>query len=1282
MHARVLGPFEVEDGGRRVSPGGARQKAVLARLVLSPNEVVPSEQLLMELWGEDAPATAANALQAVVSRLRKLLPAGRLDTVPPGYRLAVLPGERDLDEFERLFADGRSLRREGSFAEATRTLHDALALWRGPALADFRYEPFAQAETARLEELRLACTEERLEAELSTGAGGALVPELQQLVTEQPQREHLRGQLMRALYQDGRQGDALEVFRDLRTVLDVELGLDPSPPLTQLYRAILRHDPELAAAPVPSPARPRLLRRFVTVVCADLRVGPATSGSGLLASSALDPEALAAVHDRAQAAFAPVVTSNGGNVVHSTPARLVGVFGVMSFHEDDAVRAGRAALEGREALEALSALLGREYGIGVEGSWGIASTEALVGTADDMGFSGDAAAQAIDLAEAAAGGQVLIADQTRRLAADALAVKAFDSGQAYQLQSVLAGARPIAVRLDAPLAGRDDEARRIGAAIARGTRRRATVLVTVVGDAGLGKTRLVHDLVGRLGPHTITVSGRCLPYGNGITYWPLREMVTQAAAGTASPESLRALLAGEPDADVVVTRLMSALGAQTGAPSDTAEIFWAARRLFDTLAGRQPLVVVFEDLHWAEPTLLDLVEGLTIQPGGRSMVVFAIARPELFDQRPSWGARVPDAVRVDLAPLDDEDSMALLETLVGPGVAEPIRRRVCEVAAGNPLYLEQLALSIGQQELDLSGSTGEVLPAIPATIAALLAARLERLGPAERDVLACAAVMGKDFWQAAVRELLPPQAHHQVERHLQSLTAKGMVQHRSGAGAAGEDYTFRHILIQQATYRAMPKAQRAQLHEQFFDWLDERASRLSDPHEVLGYHLEQAVRYRTELLAPSVAIRVLALRAADHLESAGMLAHARGDDLAAVKLLERTGALVVRGDPRRAQVLTKLGAALTDAGAFDRAAEVLDEARWIAEQDGDSGLAAHVRVQDLMRHLQVDPDQAIRRIESESAGLETTFTRGDDQLGLCLVRSLEAAGHWNQARSARAQESWGRAADHARRAGARRHLANSFSWLASAALWGPTHARKGIEECEGYLTETGDLPPGRAMIMVHLAGLYAMQDDFRRADELLRGGQEIAVDFGSTVTAVVAAEPAALIAMLAADPAAAEGLLREGMTTLDRMGDRAHLATTAAKVAQAIGAGAAERHQEVEELVLRSREAGADLDVTPRIIGDGALARSLAARGEQERAEVLAVSAVDLAATTDLISQHGDACLDLAWVLLRGGNAARSMNAAASARTLFEQKGNLPGIRRADNYLAAAREGHDNSYHA
>ena len=1254
MQARILGSFQLEEGGRRVPLGGVRQRAVFVGLLLHANEVVPSERLLMDLWGEDSPPGAANSLQAAISRLRRVLPRGRLITEASGYLLRIFPEELDVSQFEQLVSEGREALTAGDAEQAARTLRQALSLWQGPALADFRYEPFAQAEIVRLEELQLTCLEERIEADLAIGPANVLVAELRRLVSEHPVRERLRGQLMLALYRDGRQAEALEVYREFRSVLRDELGLEPSPQLRELETAILRQDS--LASPTSAATGEPLARRSVTVVCVLLGVA---SDSGM----SLDPEAYEVVSEQAVHSLTAVLERYGGKLATSAHERLIGVFGAASVHEDDALRAMRASLETRRVLTSEMADLLRRYGVSLTCRFGVATGEALVGGSVPLGSAGNVSTQAVLLAEAAEPGQILIGRPTRELAVAAIETERAGPDR-FVLQSAQEAVRPLALRLDVPLVGRDEELRQLAAACAVAGHEQMTTLVTVIGEAGIGKTRLVYELERRLGHEMNVLTGHCLSYGEGITFWPLREAIRQACGGHDSPDKIRALLDGQLDASEVAARLSLAVGPGNQGRLDAAQIFWAARRLLETLARSRPLLVVFEDLHWAESTFLDLVESLAVQPGRSPVVLVCVARPELLEQRPAWAAGIEGALSIELAPLADNSAAALLNSLTGDqGMPSSTRAHLLETAAGNPLYLEQLAVSLSEQ----AGS--EVWPVLPPTIQALLEARLQRLGPGASSVLARAAIVGKDFGIQDVRELLPPEARGPLSRNLQTLVAKRLVHHNPSDRRPRQEYSFRHILIQEAAYRAIPKSLRAELHHRFADWLEYvRWEPATARPEILGWHLEQSVRYLSELRPAEARSSPLPGRAASHLEAAGRAAHDRGDAVAAVNLFVRAAALLPGDDPDLARLYTSLGAALTEAGQLERAMTTLDDAQRIAAAHGDDGQRAHARVQALMSGLELAPNKAADEIAQALPGLRSQFTQGPDELGLCRVLQLQAAMHWIHARSAAAEEAWQRAAEYARRANDRRQVAEILGWLASAALWGPTPAAEGIRRCQDYLDEIGNHPRGQTLILQHMAGLYAMQDQVAMAQATLGRTEAHLEILGPTMTAT-GTEPGAFIAMLADDPVTAEMHLRLGYESLNQMGEKGFLSTIAALLARAIVAQGEDRYAEASHLIEISLDAAAGEDLSAQIIGQGLSARILAASGRHAEAVALASSAVAMAAQTDLLSQHADALLDLAHALATSGRVADAHTAATQAFDLYQRKGNLPGTRESLGYL-------------
>jgi predicted ATPase/class 3 adenylate cyclase len=1073
------------------------------------------------------------------------------------------------------------------------------------------------------------------------------------MVTDHPLRERLRGQLMLALYRSGRQAEALEAYRQFRATLMEELGLDPSSALRELQAAMLRQDRALAPEAIAG-GRP-LARRHVSVLRILLQLAPS---SGM----ALDPEAHGAVTEGLASALAAVLERHSGKLAATDGEHFTGVFGVAVVHEDDALRAARASLEAREALTAEAGVLLRHHGASLICRFGLATGEALVGGPGLLGFAGDVGVRAVMLAEAAGPGEILIDQHTRQLAAGAIETEGAGPDR-FLLRFAHASLRPLAVRLDAPLVGRDEEIRRLEAAYHRAARERVTMTVTLTGEAGLGKTRLTQEFAGRLGGEAQVLTGRCLSYGEGITFWPLREVVRQACGEDDSPEQIRALLAGEADAAAVAEQLHHALGYGSQGRTATAEIFWAARRLLEALARHRPVVVLFEDLHWAEPTFLDLVESLALHPGRSAIVVVCNARPELLDQRPAWAADTDRSVAVQLAPLGQEPAAALLDSL-SPGhpIAPFARARLIETADGNPLYLEQLAVSLSEQ----SGS--DMRPALPPTIQALLSARLQRLGPGASTVLIRAAIVGKDFGEPEIRELLPVEARAPLSRNLQTLVARGLVQPGPGR-SPHEEYSFRHNLIQEAAYQSVPKSLRAELHHRYASWLE---SVFSEPFparsEILGYHLEQSVRYYTELRPGNPESAPLSRRAAGHLETAGYSAHDRGDDVAAVNLLERAAALLPGDAPVLGRLYTSLGTALIEAGQFEKAEAALNQAQRITAANGDQRQHAHARVETLILHLTMSPDIAEMEIAHALPGLRREFEASQDDLGICRTLQLEAALHWNHARSGAAEYAWMRAADYARNANDRTQLADILSWLSSAALWGPTPAADGIKRCLGYLDEVGNHPIGKAGILLSMSGLHAMQDDFAAAHETFSIAKSLLDPLGPTMKAAIT-QQAALIAMLAGDSATAENYLRLQYDSLYNMGERRFLATTAATLARAIAAQGPSRYDEAMELIAMSQEAAADEDLSPQAIGRGLQARILADRGRHREAEELARSAVAIVAQTDYLSDHADILLELSHVLAAAGQVSEAHSAATQALELYQRKGNLPGVRESRRYL-------------
>jgi DNA-binding SARP family transcriptional activator len=583
MEFRVLGPLEVVERGGALNLGGPKQRAVLALLLLHANEVVPTDRLIDDLWGERPPKTAGAYLQNCVSRLRKVLGAGVLETRPPGYVLSVDPDRVDARRFERLVGEARGL----PAPERAAALHDALALWRGPALADFAFEEFAQSEAARFEELRLTALEGRLQAELELGLHGEVAGEVEALAARHPSREGLRRLQMLALYRSGRQADALRAYQEARLALIEGMGIEPGEELRALERMILAHDPALDLVPVGRAPEPevRAARKKVAVLFAEL-----------VLPDGLDPEAELRLASGCLAAASSVIAGHGGAARQLLGEEIVAVFGVPVSHEDDALRAVRAGLELRAAVE--------RGGVAIRSA--VEAGEVFVGD-EGPGITGAALTAGRRLKEASAPGELLLGAGALRLVGHAVDV--VPSGEGFRLLRLVEDASPAARHLEAPLVGRAVELEQLRAAAGDAVRARACRRVLVLGDAGIGKTRLGAELVASLDEGFDVLAGRCAPYGEGATYLPLAEALRQAVGpGDARPRIERRL-AGDEDAATVAGLLAGVIGASTSAASGD-ETFWAVRRFLEKLARQRPLILLLEDLHWAEPTLLDLVEYL------------------------------------------------------------------------------------------------------------------------------------------------------------------------------------------------------------------------------------------------------------------------------------------------------------------------------------------------------------------------------------------------------------------------------------------------------------------------------------------------------------------------------------------------------------------------------------------------------------------------------------------------------------------------------------------------
>jgi DNA-binding SARP family transcriptional activator len=861
MEFRLLGPLEVLDGARELPIGRGKPRVLLGILLLEAGRVVSSDRLIDLLWGERPPPTAQKALQLYVGRLRRVLGPGRIATAAPGYVLHAGPEEIDVRRFEALVARGRRAMAEGDAGAAARSLREALGLWRGPALPDAARDGVLQPEALRLEELRLGAIEDRIAADLELGRHAELVAELERLVAEHPLRERPRGQLMLALYRSGRQSEALAAYRDARRMLVEELGLEPGHELQALEAAILGHDPELRGPAAPVPVRdedaPRPERKLATVLVAELQAGP---------GAPVDPERLGALLDRARDAAGEELEAAGGRVELGVAGTLLAAYGAPVAQEDHAERALNAAV-------ALRTRLAEVTGGQVQARVGVDSGEVL---ARDTGVQGAPVDAARRLAATAAEGGVAVGER-----AAAAAGAAVDGGR---LVGAIGrrGPPPAGTR---PFVGRGGELALLEATWRRVVEGSRPHLVTVVGDPGVGKTSLVAAFRARHGGSAPWYAGRCLAYGRAITYRPLAEIVRERIGlrGTESEAVTRDRLGGR-DGLGVLLGLEAEEDLHPWQQRERLREAWAG--FLDELTADGPAVVLVEDLHWADDALLELLEQGVRQAAG-ALLLLTTARPELFARRPGWGTGRGDATRLALEPLPREDAVAMLQALA-PGLGGEAREAVLDRAEGNPFFVEEVLASLEERGAlrrvpDGWSSAGltEAL-AVSDSVQAVIAARLDLLPAADKRVLQAAAVVGRVFWEDAVRALAA-----EPGGGLDVLEERDFVRRRPRSSLPGRrEYAFKHALTREVAYHSLPVAPRARLHAAFAEWLEAAVAGGDEHAPLLAHHYaEAAAPAHADLAwagepAQAAAVRTRAVRwlrraarlAADRYELADALA--------------------------------------------------------------------------------------------------------------------------------------------------------------------------------------------------------------------------------------------------------------------------------------------------------------------------------------------------------------------------------------------------------------------------
>jgi tetratricopeptide (TPR) repeat protein len=731
------------------------------------------------------------------------------------------------------------------------------------------------------------------------------------------------------------------------------------------------------------------------------------------------------------------------------------------------------------------------------------------------------------------------------------------------------------------------------------------------------------ELIAEIGERATVLEGRCLSYGEGITFWPLQEILRglrERPAGAPEPERARG----------------------------TEETFWAYRKLFEALANERPLVLVLEDIHWAEPTLLDLIEHIVDWTREAPVLIVCVARPDLLDERPGWSGEL-----IELEPLPSEEAETLVAMLAAK-VDPEIRMRAIEVAEGNPLFLEQL--------LALAKEDGREL-AVPDTIQALLSARLDRLAPEERVLLEAAAVVGKEFWRSALLHLSAPEA--EVSALLQRLVRRGLIQPERSSLPDEDAFRFGHILIRDAAYSGIAKEVRAELHERFADWLDES---VSPYEEIVGYHLEQAYRYRAELGPIDQALRALGDRASDLLARAGQHALLRADNAAAVNLLDRARSLQSE-DARRLTLSVSLAEALQSTGKLEQARSLLND---VIEEAGERG---DQRNEWLARLSYADVSERVAPHEWVDDRMEETAERAlcvfealSDDRGLARAWGCAAQVSWTKNHYDEAARQSARALAHARRAGDEREELMALNALLWETYQGSAHVGEVRRQAERLLARVGESSAPGFDALLMLAGLCAMEgaaDESRRLFQRAKSiGEEMGLDWAPVHAAFFVEE----VGLLLGDAVFAERELRAGNEFLEAIGERGYRSTMATHLAEALYR--LDRKVDAEHFADLSLELTSSYDIASQARGRAVKAKLLAAKGDYEAAYRLAREAVELCENTDDLFQRGQVLMAQAEVLRLGGRDADAIPVLRQAVEVSERKGNVVTAQEARARLA------------
>ena len=1009
-------------------------------------------------------------------------------------------------------------------------------------------------------------------------------------------------------------------------------------------------------APLGASVASRELRKTVTALFCDL-VGSTTLGE------THDPELLRPILERYFTAMRSGVERHGGRVEKFIGDAVVAIFGVPVAHEDDALRAVRAAVE----MHTLLRTLNEGSPIPLAARIGITTGEVLV-PGDDKPIIGDAMNTASRLQSAAEPGKVLIGEPTWRLVRDAVVVETVEplrvKGKAEPVPAWrVLKVHPVAARNATPFVGRDRHMGMLDEALGDAIDAHASVLVTVLAPPGVGKSRLAAAFAAEIQERATVLVGQTPSYGEGVTFAPLIELLSQAAGrpgGDAEEVAtvLRERMVGQLDGDSVGDQLAQFLGVGQGGGADTS---WAVRRLLEVLASERPLVVMLEDVHWAEPPMLDLADAVIERLHGPVLFV-CLARPELLEQRPTWAAGKPRAITTTLPPLSPGDTRRVAELLLGGQAPASVVDRVCETAEGNPLYLEQLTAMLADKGLLVDGvwmGAEDADVEIPGTLQALLAARLDRLDPVPRLLLERASVEGRRFRVAVVAALAPEVRVDEVERAIASLDRGGLLQPEDEAHGR---WRFAHALVLEAAYRGLSKGVRAELHEQLADWMLREDADQADVEELVARHLERALRLREELGMRDERSAALSAHAGELFAAAGLRAFAALDLITTRDLLGRAAVLLPERDPRRLDLLPNLGVALTETGRPEETETLLSEAVEQSRAAGSERNALRSTIQLLSNRIYRSPDEAeIDFAVAEAEAAADALAEMHDDAGLAEAAIAIEYLEFMRGRAARSGEWTFRALRHGLAAGRFRESTQAAADIVGMAVSGPLsfHGFAAIAEKQLFpLDEPISGSTGYALMAI---GSLAAGDDIGFLEHERRW-REVLDRNGLSWLAAAHGLVIASVETWVGNAEAGERRLREARDVLVTLGDIWWVSTLDSILCRAVGA------QDRPQEFLRLADA---FDASPpvpdrQILVKRSLLRSraLLLRGSAADAEVAARRGLELVWSTDLALDHADALLALADALDARGLTEEATSARQDAIGRLRVKGNLAAVAR------------------